>query len=353
MNLDFDSGNNKEDPITKYGRIYAQFDKDALAKEQLKIDQQKVGMLQQQFATEQAANVSKLKAQGMLADNPNISAGELASVDIDTATKVQSLKYSDAKIKDLGKPKELTEAAYKRGIDTVLTRNKPYLQATAGADYLNRMTNAYFGSETTGGILGFGTSSLTEGLDTSSVDSVINFFNRNQDKLGLSKAAYNSTRKEILDGYKQAVREGAKALVHGGTKTTAASSVTPTKTQKQSAQNKKVNQEKIENHQQSVKIQNAFEAPLNPTHSVDGVPAVPSSQSDINDVQDVSQSSNAIQLIGQKLSQLNTMNELDAFAEQVSQNQQKVQPPPSQNDINKVQQMFLLRYEEVNSRQRG
>jgi hypothetical protein len=36
----------------------------------------------------------------------------------------------------------------------------------------------------------------------------------------LSKAAYNSTRKEILDGYKQAVREGAKALVHGGTKTT-------------------------------------------------------------------------------------------------------------------------------------
>ncbi len=219
MNLDFDSGKNKEDPIEKYGRIYAQFDKDALAKEQLKIDQQKVGMLQQQFATEQAANVSKLKAQGMLADNPNISAGELASVDIDTATKVQSLKYSDAKIKDLGKPKELTEAAYKRGIDTVLTMNKPYLQATAGADYLNRMTNAYFGSETTGSL--WWKDSLAKDLDTSSVDSVINFFNRNQDKLGLSKAAYNSTRKEILDGYKQAVREGAKALVHGGTKTTA------------------------------------------------------------------------------------------------------------------------------------
>jgi hypothetical protein len=219
MKLDFDSGKNKEDPITKYGRIYAQFDKDALAKEQLKIDQQKVGMLQQQFATEQAANVSKLKAQGMLSDNPDISVVELASVHLPTATALQNIKASQATVKNLGKPKELTEAAYKRGIDTVLVMNKEYLQGTAGADYLNRMTNAYFGSETTGSL--WWKDSLAKDLDTSSVDSVINFFNKNQDKLGLSKAAYNSTRKEILDGYKQAVREGAKALVHGGTKTTA------------------------------------------------------------------------------------------------------------------------------------
>jgi len=99
----------------------------------------------------------------------------------------------------------------------------------------------------------------------------------------------------------------------------------------------------------------AFETPLNdppvtPQNTVDGKVIQPSSQSEIDAVNNVSQHSNAIQAIGKQLAQLNTMDQLDAFAEQVSQNQQEVQPPPSQKDINKVQQMFLLRYEEVNSK---
>ncbi len=99
----------------------------------------------------------------------------------------------------------------------------------------------------------------------------------------------------------------------------------------------------------------SFETPLNdppvtPQNTVDGKVIQPSSQSEIDAVNNVSQHSNAIQAIGKQLAQLNTVDEVEAFGRQVTDKRQELATPPSKADMAKVQQMFLLRLEEVRSK---
>jgi len=341
MNLDYTTGT---ESIKDYSVIYERYNKTAQ-------EDQRLGMLSDKYAVDEAQGAERLK-QGARGLEIQARAADTALSTRQDKQRVLAMETSIAQEPHL---------YHEGGMMKVLMRAKESLDRIPAPDAGGWFGKGIVGGESPGSVM----SQLDE-ENVRTVGDVESLMWKHRDKIpGGSALTTNQFQSSYIDPLRKLYQEGiaASAAKRYGIGTmfskyplasaTPASSVTPTKTQKQSAQNKKVNQEKIENHQQSVKIQNAFEAPLNPTHSVDGVPAVPSSQSDINDVQDVSQSSNAIQLIGQQLSQLNTMDELDAFAEQVSQNQQKVQPPPSQNDINKVQQMFLLRYEEVNSRQRG
>jgi hypothetical protein len=296
MKLDFDSGKKLHNYVKEYADIYSQFDKDALAKEQLKIDQQKVGMLQQQFATEQAANVSKLKAQGMLADNPDISAGELASVDIGLASKLQDIRYSEGRIKEFGKPKERTEAYYKRALAGVAAQNDKHLKATVGKEFLDNHINSFLGDETTGSL--WWKSDLAEDVDTSSLSSVISFYDKNKSKLGMADARFKAFIKATREDYKQALSNGAMSIMYGGGST---ASAPPS-----GGQGRNVVPSSV--------LTAGTQAPLNPVGTPNQQPSV----------------SQALIRIQAAIDETNTLEELAQLQQTVSEKQKAVQVTPQQ-----------------------